>query len=337
MTVAPSVMTLMDDERPSCPPGHARVLVEAVGLCGSDYHLFAGDHPYARFPQTQGHEFSGVIAEFGDGYHGSMSVGQRVAVEPVVACGSCYPCRRGRYNCCTELRVMGAHIPGALAEEVVVRVEALHDVGPLSAELAALVEPISVGLQAVRRASVGPSDQVVIYGAGPIGLAAAIASRAAGARVLVADRVSSRLDRALVFGAEVVIDTNTTSVSSEVESWTAGDGAAVVVEATGAPALIREAFDVVAASGTIVVVGISEHEVSIPVIAFSRKEVSMLGSRNSTALFPDAVAIVQNYGDIVGSLVSHRFTFEDAPRAIEFARSHPDVVEKVLIQVGGGE
>lgn len=317
-----------------CLAGQARVAVDAVGLCGSDYHLFSGRHPYARFPQTQGHEFSGRVTEFGPGYDGPVRIGDRVAVEPLIACGQCFACRRGRYNCCSELKVMGAHSPGALAEQVVVAVSSLYPVGDLAPDVAAIVEPVSIGLQAVRRGRIVAGDTVAVLGAGPIGLTATLAACDAGARVLVADRVAARLDSARAMGAEAVVDTAGQDLAEAVREWTNGEGAAVVLDATGVPELIRSAFDMVAPSGAIVIVGISDRDVSVPVIEFSRKEVTVYGSRNNTGLFAESVELVRRNADRVARLITHRFPLDEVAAAISFAQANPNQVEKVVITVG---
>jgi len=334
MTLAPGDMRIVEDAtRPADRPGFARVAVSIVGLCGSDYHLFSGHHPYATFPQTQGHEFSGRVIELPDGYSGPAHLGDLVAVEPLVPCGTCYACRHGRYNACASLQVMGAHISGALADEVVVRADALHPVGDLDPELAALVEPVSIGLQAVRRARVTAGDHVVILGAGPIGLAATLAASDAGAHVLVADRIPSRLDKAREMGAEATVDTSLEDLRERVHEFTAGDGAGVVIDATGVPELIRLAFDLVAYAGSIGIVGISDREVAIPVIEFSRKEISVFGSRNNTGLFPEAIDLVRRHPEQLRSWVTNRLPLEEVPQMIEYAMSHPESVEKMLVRM----
>jgi L-gulonate 5-dehydrogenase len=328
-------MEVRETTEPLPDAGQAVVSVEAVGLCGSDFHLFHGTHPYARFPQTQGHEFVGVVEEFGPRYDGPVSVGQRVAVEPLIPCGRCFACRRGRYNCCVDLKVMGAHVAGALAEKVAVRASALYPVGDLPARVAVLAEPMSIGLQCVVRAEVTAGDTVVVIGAGPIGQAVVLSAVDRGARVLVTDRIGSRLDMATRLGAERVVDTGAEDLDVSVSEFTRGDGAAVVVEATGVPALLRGAFELVAHSGTIVVVGISDQEVSIPVIEFSRKEVDVLGSRNNSGIFADAVDLVRRHRDRVAALVTHTFPLAEVPAAIEYAMNNPQDVQKLVITVGG--
>lgn len=326
-------MRIEDVDPPTLGPDQARVEVSVVGLCGSDYHLFSGQHPYARFPQTQGHEFAGVVTELGRNYTGSVALGDTVAVEPLLPCATCFACRRGRYNCCANLKVMGAHVPGALAQEVVVPGTALFAVGELDVELAALVEPVSIGLQAVVRGGVGRDDTVVILGSGPIGLAATLAASDLGAHVLVADRISSRLDSARTMGAERVIDTSRADLRAAVGDFTGNDGAAVVIDATGVPELIRSTFDLVAYSGAIVIVGISDKEVAVPVIEFSRKEVTVYGSRNNTSLFGRAVDLVHGHQDQLRAWITHRISLDEVPEMIAYAMNHPRSVEKMLVHM----
>ncbi len=281
MTLEPGRMEVADAPEPEPLPGEALIDVVAIGLCGSDYHLFDGTHPSSQFPNTQGHEFAGIIRRLPDGEHHGLAIGDLVAVQPLLACGECYACRRGRINCCVELDVIGANIAGALTERIAVPVGLLYPAGDLDAELAALVEPISIGLHALRRSGAGAGDTVLVLGGGPIGLAATLAARDAGCRVIAADRVAARLLRSLEAGAVAVIDSARDDLVVAVQDLTGGDGPTAVIDATGSPHLIRTAVDVVAHGGTVVVVGISTEEVSVPVALLTRKELSLVGSRNS--------------------------------------------------------
>ena len=335
VTVAPRRMEVREVPEPVPGPGEALVRVEAVGLCGSDLHLYLGDHPYATFPQTQGHEFAGIVERFEGPYDGSIAVGDRVAVEPLRPCGDCYPCRHGRPNCCTRLAVLGAHVPGALTERIAVRADALYEANGLDPELGALVEPISIGLHAVVRGAVTADDSVVVFGAGPIGQAILLAAADRGARVLVVDRLPARLELARRLGAAAVVDATRDAPPDAIAQWTGGDGAGVVFEATGVPAVIRTAVDVVASAGRIVIVGLSTQEVSLPVVEFTRKELTILGSRNNAGIFGEAVDLVRRHQEQVRALITHRFTLDQAPQAIAFALEHPAEAEKVIIRVGG--
>lgn len=331
VTTHPGHMEVQARRIPAVEPGQALVAVEAVGLCGSDFHLYDGRHPYARFPQVQGHELIGTVTQLPDGYDQSLALGERVVVEPMTPCGQCFPCRRGKYNCCVNLHVMGAHVAGGLVEYLTVPTARLHSVGDLPPLVAVLVEPLTVGMQCVVRADAQPGDTVVVVGAGPIGQAAVLCAVDRGARVMVVDRVASRLRLARALGAEVVTDTTTDDWGRAVTDFTEGDGAAVVVEATGSAELLQQSLDVAAHSGTVVVVGISDQAVTIPVGLFSRKEINVLGSRNSAGLFPMAVELARKYQKVIAPMVTHTYGLDQTPEAIEYAMHNPAEVEKAVI------
>ncbi|MFB9408886.1 zinc-binding dehydrogenase [Dactylosporangium matsuzakiense] len=331
VTLAPGRLELRTVETPSPSPGRAVVRVEAVGLCGSDYHIFDGTHPYAVFPQVQGHEMAGVVAALPADGGGPLAVGDRVVVNPLRGCGHCFPCRRGRPNCCVDVTVMGVQIPGGLADHVAVPLGQLVPAGDLPARVAVLSEPVAIGLHAVGRGGVAPGDDVVVLGAGPIGLAAVLAAADRGARVLAADRIAVRLDLARRAGAARVVDARAEDLAAAVAGFTRGAGAAVVIEATGVPALLRLAVDVVAHSGTVVAVGISTAEVALTVSDLSRKELNLLGSRNSAGEFPAAVDLVTRRAGVVADWVTHEFGLTEVAAAIRFAVANPHEAEKVVI------
>jgi L-gulonate 5-dehydrogenase len=336
VTQAPHTLGFRDVPEPVAGPGEALIDVEAVGICGSDIHLYTGDHPYSHFPNVQGHEFGGRIKALPAGYDGPFHVGQRVAVEPLLMCGHCLPCRRGRGNCCVNMRTFGAHIDGALSERIAVPVTLLYDADDLSADLAALVEPVSIGVHAVARSSIRAGDQAVIYGAGPIGQAILLAAADLGARLLVVDRLPSRLELAMDLGAERTVDTSRESADDAIAGWTNGDGPVVVYEATGVPRVLEMAIGAVAPSGTVVVVGLSNEAISIPMVTFTRKELTVVGSRNNMGQFGRAADLVRRNRAKAERLISHRFAFGDAAAAFELALNEPSTTEKVIIRVGEG-
>ena len=333
VTVGPRQVEVREVPDPVPAPDETLIRIETAGICGSDLHLFDGSNPYANYPRTQGHEFSGRVVAFGGAYDGPVKVGDRVTVEPLIWCGECFPCRNGRHNCCTKLKVLGVHTDGAFAEMIAVKSRALFPAIGLDAELTALVEPISIGMQVVTRGMVTGKDMVVVYGAGVIGQAALVCARDRGARVLVVDKLASRLELATALGAEVVAQAGRDDVPRAIKEWTNGEGPAVAIDATGAPSAIRAAIDAVAPSGRVVIVGISNQEVSIPVIEFSRKELTILGSRNNTGVFGEALDLVQRLNDKLRVLVTHRYPIEQAQEAMTFALDRPQDSEKVLLQI----
>src|SRR5215468_7497003 len=206
VTKSPGVMVVGDVPEPG-PPGPREVIVrpEAVGICGSDLHFYTGDTgalsgARSLFPRIQGHELSAVIEQLGRDCPSGLRAGDRVAVWPLLGCGHCYPCRAGRANACVSLELVGIHRDGGLQERLPVPASQVFGVGDLDSEPAALIEPMSIAVHALGRAGIAAGQQVVILGAGPIGLATALAATAAGCRVMATDPLPARRDLALKVG-----------------------------------------------------------------------------------------------------------------------------------------
>ncbi|MDX3978603.1 alcohol dehydrogenase catalytic domain-containing protein [Shinella sp.] len=325
------VMELRDTALPG-EHGEGQVLlqVDAAGICGSDYGLYLGKHPLSNFPMIQGHEFCGTVKSLGPGTSGRFAVGERVAVEPLLGCGKCQPCRLGRYNCCIELKLLGVHEPGGFQEALLVEERLLHPVGDLPADIAAFAEPMTIALQAVKRAGVSEGEKVYVIGAGPIGLAILLASRWLGAEVAISDLVVHRLDKARRIGAALVLDARDDVVTA-LGAWTDGEGPSVVIDATGVPSVIRSAVDIVAAAGRIVTVGISTADVPLPLATLIRKELTVYASRNSVRMFGEAIEAVRRFRAEVGEIITHHIGLSDVQQTIELALERPDIVEKAVV------
>jgi threonine dehydrogenase-like Zn-dependent dehydrogenase len=333
-TVAPKHVEILDAADPPTPgPGEVLVEIASVGVCGSDIGMWSGVDPYATFPIRQGHEFSARILEFGSGDRGNRVVGQLFAVEPLLPDGTCIACRRGRPNCCRNLVVIGGHVDGALCDRLIIPIDNLFPVHDLTDDLAALVEPISIGLQMIARSGLKEGDQAVIFGAGPIGQAVQLAAGEVGACVLAVDLVQERLARALLNGAEVVVNATIDDVASRIADWTNGEGPVVIFEATGVGAVLGQAIEVVSSSGTIVVAGTSNDKVVVPTLALVKKEISLLGSRNNAGLFGRAVDLVRRNRAKCDGLITHRFKIEETQDAMLFGHAHPDLANKIMIRV----
>jgi L-gulonate 5-dehydrogenase len=336
VTTGPRDVRLSETPEPPAPGrGEALIAVGAVGICGSDIAMWAGTDPYATFPVRQGHEFSGRVIAIGPGYDGPLSVGQLAAVEPLLPDWTCGACRRGHPNCCVALRVIGVHEDGALAERLLVPTRSLHPADDLTAELAAFVEPVSIGLHMVERSGLGADDRIVIFGAGPIGQAVLLAASDRGARALVVDVVPGRLTRARENGAEVAMNAAMDDAPAAIRAWTGGDGPTAVFEATGVASVLRGAIDVAAHAGTVVVAGTSNDDVQIPSLALVRKELNLLGSRNSVGAYDAAIDLVRRYRGRCEALITQRFQLGDIQAALTLGESRPEVANKMMIVVGG--
>lgn len=272
----------MDDTPlpPEPGEGEALVAVRRVGVCGTDLHAFRGRQPFFSYPRILGHELGVEVVAVGPGVSG-IGVGDRCAVEPYLNCGDCIACRRGRPNCCVELRVLGVHTDGGMRERIVVPAAKLHRSERLSLEQLALVETLGIGAHAVARAQVEPGEFALVVGAGPIGLSVLQFLQLAGARAAVADVNEERL----AFAREQLRAEQTLAAGDDLPerlAALAGDLPTLVFDATGNAASMRASFDRVAHGGRLVLVGLVLDEISFRDPDFHRKELTVLSSRNST-------------------------------------------------------
>jgi L-gulonate 5-dehydrogenase len=333
-------MEVVGVEEPHAPgPGEVLVAPEAVGLCGSDFHYFLGDigtidDPSTLYPRIQGHEAAGTVLAVGPDCKPELAAGTRVALWPVSSCGRCYACRVGRGNACANISLIGVHEDGALQQRLLVPAAQMFPVGDQDPALAALIEPVSIAVRAVVRGRVAPGERVVVLGAGPIGQALALAASDIGASVLLVDRVASRLARGEAMGAEVLEVGADDELGAAVREWAGADGPEVVVEATGVPALVQRAVELVSHAGRVVVVGLSADHAPVRVGDLPLKEIDVLGvSCCGADEFAAAVDLVGRRRDVAAGLVTHEFPLEQAPAAIEYAIAHPAEVMKAVVRV----
>jgi L-gulonate 5-dehydrogenase len=344
VTRARRTVELVSVERPSPGPGEALVRVEHVTLCGTDLHIWEDDYA-SELPIVQGHEFAGTLAGLGAPLAATgsptIAIGASVAVSPMLYCGHCHACSVGRVNACAEMSVYGCYRDGALTDLVVVPVANLHLVPEgLAPHLAALAEPLSIAMQAVRRGRALAGEQVLVLGCGPIGLFATMYLTELGSQVIAVDLDPARLALAKGFGASAALLVSRdeafldSAAAAALSRLTAGQGPVLVIEATGSPASLEAAVDVVAAAGRVVQVGISGQAATLPMRAIAVKEVDLLGSRNSLNLIGEALEVLTRHPDVAASLVTHRYPLERVGEAFEAMCDPAQAVGKVLIDVG---
>jgi L-gulonate 5-dehydrogenase len=338
VTQGKSTMKVVDVPDPGEPgPGEVIVRPEAVGLCGSDFHYFLGDlgavDASQLYPRIQGHEAAGIVVDVGPG-PASVRAGERVAIWPVASCGRCYPCRIGRGNVCAGISLVGIHRDGALQERLRLPASQVFAVGDQDPAVAALIEPVSIAVRAVVRGRIAPDEKVVVFGAGPIGQAVAVAAIDRGASVLLLDRVPERLERGRASGADVLAVAGDAEAVGAAREWAGGDGPEAVFEATGVPDVARTAMELVAPAGRVVVVGLSSTDAPLRVGDLAFKELDLLGvSCCSGDEFAEAVSLVARSGAALAGLVTHEFPLEQTPAAIDYAMQHPTEVMKAVIRI----
>ncbi len=318
---------------PAEAPGAGEVLVRVrrAGICGSDLHIFHGTNPFAKYPRVIGHEFAGEIAAVGPGVAG-FSLGDRVVVDPVVACGHCYPCRIGRPNVCANLEVMGVHRDGGFRDTLAVPAVNAIPVGDLPFEVAAMAEPFSIAANVLERTGGAHADDtVLIYGAGMIGLTVLLAARLEGARCIVTDVDDARLARAAELGAARVLNARRESVAEAMKTENDGLGPSLVIEAAGAPGLVDEAVKLASPAGRIGLLGFTPEPTPIVQQEIVRKELTIAGSRLNRHLLPRVVVWFKTRRIDPRGLVTQVFPAADAQAAFDLIQRDPGSTMKVQL------
>lgn len=325
------------EEVPVPMPGPDEVLikVEVAGICGSDLHAYEGKHPFVKSPIVLGHEFSGTIRQLGECVSTErFHTGQRVTVEPSITCGECYNCRNGRYNICDNLRVIGSQISGGYATFVKVpaaNVIPLDD--HLTFEDGAMIEPLAVGVHAVRLGKVEAGHRVLIIGAGTIGLLLAQAARALGAQVAVADIVDSRLDIARTLGVDACINSRVSPISEELKLF-APDGVDIIFECVGIAFTLRQSIEIARKGSRIVIVGVAEGEVSLPVHYIQDRELEILGDLMYTRKdYEETLDLLRSGRVHLDPLKTKSFQLEEVNDAFQYVLANPADTLKVFLSV----
>ncbi|WP_026691936.1 zinc-binding alcohol dehydrogenase family protein [Peribacillus kribbensis] len=312
-------------------PSDVLVKVKRVGICGSDMHIYHGTNPLATLPRVVGHEVAGEVMAVGTDVE-RLKVGDHVVVEPIRCCGSCYACRKGRPNVCASLSVFGVHEEGGMREWFVLPEKQLHPVDPeIPWEEIVMVEPYTIGAQAVSRGEVEAGDTVLIQGAGPIGICVLKLAKLQGASVMITDLNEERLEFARLNGADVTVRAAKEDVQQRVRDWTEGEGANVVIDAVCLPQTFELSIEVVSEAGRVVVLGFDGRASSIPQLPITKKEVTISGSRLQTFQFPKIIDLL-NQGKLRhDGLVTHSFSFEQVKEAFAYVEEHPDLVRKAIL------
>lgn len=311
--------------------GEVLVRMTAAGICGSDLHALRGHHPFIALPYVPGHEVIGVVEEVADGVP-SLSVGQRVIVEPTLPCWACKQCRAGRSNLCENLRFFGCvYEQGGMADYFTIPADRLHVVpDQLDDRQAILVEPLSTPVHAARLAGPLEGKAVVIVGAGTIGLLLlAVVLRHGARRVVVTDLLEDKRQRALRLGAHAVIDAGGQGVPAAVRE-ALGESADVVFDCVANQHTVEESISLALKGGTVVIVGVPAGRVSIPLPEIQDLQVRIQGS---------ATYLPEDYEEAITTLLAGQvrpddiitgtFALEDVAEAFTAASSGQHI--KVLL------
>jgi 2-desacetyl-2-hydroxyethyl bacteriochlorophyllide A dehydrogenase len=314
--------TLKMERRPAPEPGPGQALVRPrrVGICGTDYHIYEGSHPYLDYPRIMGHELAVEVVETSAG--GRIAAGTVCVVNPYVSCGNCVACRAGKPNCCVEISVLGVHRDGGMSGLLCLPEKNLIPGGDLTLDECACVEFLAIGAHAVRRGGVSEGDSVLVVGAGPIGLGVALFARLSGGNVTVLD-VDSGRGRAVADIAGV-----------QPSQSAAADAFDVVLDATGNRQAMENGFSHVAHGGRYVLVSVITDSIVFSDPDFHRKEMTIYGSRNATnADFERVMAAIRSRDIPVDRLITHRTGLGDAVDRIPLWAREKTGLIKAMIEI----
>lgn len=325
---------IQEVSKPKPGPGEILMKISYCGICGSDLHAYVGEHPFVPLPATPGHEFSGWVEEIGEGVEG-FKVGQRVTAEPNLVCGKCYLCKIGRYNICEQLRVMGCQGDGAMADYFLLPAAKTVPIPDnLSMKDAALVEPLAVGVHAARKAGDLFYKNVVIIGAGTIGLMTLAAVKAAGAReIVITDLQDERLAIAKKMGATKTINPSKVDAVKEILAMKEYEGWDVVFECVGIEKSIRDSLDIARKGGKVIVVGVFGHETKVKMANVQDRETEIIGTlmyvmRDVTT----AIELLAKNSFDTSLIISKTFPLEKCQEAFDAATNTKENI-KVLFEV----
>ena len=312
--------------------GEALLKIHAAGVCGSDIGAFRGTNSLVSYPRIIGHELAGEILSIPADNPKGLKVGDRVTVDPYLYCGQCYPCSIGRTNCCNNLRVLGVHVDGGMAETFAHPADMLVRVPQdMPWELIPLAEPLTIALHGLHRLQLKAGEHIAISGAGPIGLLAAMAALHYGAEPILIDLVEERLAYAETLGVRNTVNLKKDDLLEKITQYTGGRMCECVMEASGSNAAIRSALDIVCHAGRIILTGWPARETSLPTDMITRKEIDIRGARTSAGEFEEAIELIYAKKVDAAKILTRVIPVEQAPEVIRDIEKNPGDYLKVVI------
>lgn len=330
-------------DRPVVADGDVLVKVDYASICGSDQHIFKGEfHPRTRLPFVPGHEFAGHVAEVGKSVK-NFSPGDHVTVDPIYWCGQCAACKLAHYPACSSLKLVGIDSDGGFAEYVAVKEEMVYRLGDdILPQHAALVEVLSIGFHACRRAELKENDSLVIFGAGKIGQCIL---QAAGTqtknKIFIVDILENRLSIAkAAFDDVICINAIQRDPVEAIKELTGGRGVDVAIEAVGhakpigdRPVPVLEAIGCIRGGGTVCVLGLSDEAVELVMKELIWKEARLVASRVTNGEFTEAISHLKKGNLKPDAIISCQMDASEAQKAFELLENDPANYLKILLKV----
>ena len=326
----PGRLTLVERPKPARAAHEVLVRIRHVGICGTDFHIYAGKHPFLEYPRVMGHELSGTVEEAPKG--SGLSAGDPVYIVPYLSCGACHACRKGLSNACQNIQVLGVHCDGGMAEYLSVPAQNVVPTGAIPLADAAMIEFLAIGAHGVKRGGITAEDRVLVTGAGPIGMSAIIFAKARGADVTVMDTRADRLAFAVdELGADRALMADE-QAEAAVQEITDGNGFDVVIDATGNAGPMQRGFAFLAHGARYVLLSVVRSDITFSDPEFHKREATLFASRNAQ---PDDFAEVvrqMEAGKVpTRALNSHTGRLSDAVSLFtEWSRPDTGVIKAIL-------
>ncbi|WP_332878694.1 zinc-binding alcohol dehydrogenase family protein [Massilia sp. S19_KUP03_FR1] len=322
------------EERPVPVPADGEVLIRIrrIGICGTDMHIFRGTQPFLSYPRVMGHELSGQVESAPSG--STLVAGDQVYVMPYLSCGSCIACRAGKTNCCTRIEVLGVHRDGGMTELIALPECFVVKTEGISLDEAAMIEFLAIGAHAVTRGAVKAGANVLVVGAGPIGMAVMLFAKLKGANVTVLDARADRLAFCrTTFGIERTVATGPEDKAA-LAAYTNDEFFDLVFDATGNIKAMERGLEFVAHGGTYVLVSIVRDMLSFSDPEFHKRETTLLGSRNATVADFEEVVAAMKAGLVPTTLLNtHRTTLDAFTSVLPLWMEPSSGVIKAIVEV----
>jgi len=325
-------LVLEDVPKPVLKPGHVLVKVKACGVCGTDQAIFAGNGPpWTRYPIVPGHELSGVIEDIGsdvDDFH----VGDAVAVDNYLRCGTCWYCKNGHYFLCDHHSEIGMTINGGLGEYALVpKTNVVGIPSTLSVVDAVLTEPVATALRACRSAGIRFENKVVVLGCGPLGVLIAQIAKLMGGAVILVGR-GKRLQRIRGMNVGVTIDSSAEDWAARVNDEARGGGVDVIFDVTGSEKLLYSSVGLLKRLGRLVLLGVTWGKTGeVPMDTIVLNEIRILGKVSGMGYFEEAIQLLATKKIDPALVITHKFPLERFQEAIRYDEERVDGAIKVAV------
>ena len=330
----PGEVDIIEQAMPVRKQGEALLKILYGGICGSDLGTYRGTFAYASYPRIPGHEFSAEIIEIGDNDR-NLKPGMIVTCNPYFNCGHCYSCQRGLVNCCTSNETMGAQRDGAFSEYITMPIERIYDGKGLSAKTLALIEPFCISYHGISRANIQSNDKVLVIGAGTIGVLAAVAAKAKGAKVYISDVAENKMNYAIeTFGLDGgILNDSPENFIKRVEEITNGNYFDVTIEAVGLPSTFQACIDAAAFGARMVQIGVGKRTHEFDFTLLQKKELNVYGSRNALKKdFLELIDLVKSGKVDLEKIVTNTYNLDEADKAFQDFSNNAASMLKVVIK-----